>query len=150
MIFGMLKTLDASAVRDFDGAAVRGDELEACEGPVPGVRDRACLVCLEIEVVEFEVQERDAGIALDLKGGFRAGGLDVPDVDVVEVSDALGFGDGSGHDLVVRRRVSDIFGDDGVAVAGVPVHLDDEHGGRVDEGEVVDADVFHEAAAGVG
>ena len=54
-----------------------------------------------------------------------------------------------GEDVPVGGIVVLGGGDGGVAVGGVPVHGDAEDDGHVGEGEVVDADVFAKAAAGV-
>jgi len=61
-------------------------------GPVLCVGDVAGGGGLDVEVVDVEVRERGVGVGADLEGGFRAGGVDVPDVDIAEVWQALGFG----------------------------------------------------------
>ena len=66
------------------------------------------------------------------------------------MGEAFVFGDLGGEGDVVGWRIFQVGGQGGVAVGGVPVHGDVDGDGYAFEGEVVDADVFGEAAADVG
>ena len=103
-------------------------------------------------MVEGEVVEGGGGVGADVEGLLGTGGLDVPDVDVGEVGQALSIGDDGGEGGPIGGHGGAVYvgGNGGVAVAGVPVHGDVDGDGYAFEGEVVDADVFGVAAAGVG
>ena len=102
-------------------------------------------------MVELEVDQRGVGVGGDGEGAAGSCGFDVPDVDVREVWKALFFRDGRGERYPVGWDFAGVgaFGEFGVAVGGVPVHVDGDGDGDTDEGEVVDADVGGVAAADV-
>ena len=103
-------------------------------------------------MVEFEVDQGGVGVGTDEEGALGTGGLDVPDVDVLEVGQALlgGYGGGEGDPIRRHGLAVGAGGQGGVAVIGVPVHGHADGGGDAGEGQVVDADVAGGAASGMG
>ena len=134
-------------VGEGDFASVCGDDDVVGHGPVFGVGYGSGGGGFDVKVIDLEVDQGGVGVGRDIEGLFCAGGLDVPDVDVGEVGETLVFGDFGGEGNVVRRRVFEIGGEGGVAVAGVPVHGDVDRDGYALKVQVVDADVFGPAAA---
>ncbi len=151
-LFGFtVRSFDFGGVGEGDLAAVGSLDDVVGEDPVFCVGDGAGGLGFDVEVVEFEIDERGVGVGGDGEGFLCSGGLDVPDVDVGEVREALVFGDWRGEGYPIRRDGFGVgaFGEFGVAVGGVPVHVDGDGDGDAGEGEVVDADVFGVAATDV-
>ncbi len=90
------------------------------------------------------------GVGGYVEGLLGSGGFDVPDVDVAEVGETFVFGDFGGEGDVVGGWIFEVGGQGGVAVGWVPVHGDVDGNGYAFQGEIVDADVSGDAAAGVG
>ena len=83
--------------------AVGGLDGVVGEGPVFGVGDGASGLGFDVDVVDVKVFKWGGGVGADVEGSLGSGGFDVPDVDVVEVSQAfVRRGDGSGEGDVVR------------------------------------------------
>ena len=136
-------------VGEGDFASVGGLDDVVGHDPVFCVGDGSGGGGFDVEVVDFEVNERGVGVGAYAEGLFGSCRFDIPDVDVGEVGKALFFGDRSGERDPIGWDGLGIgaFGQFGVAVGGVPVHSDGDGNGDACEGEVVDADVRGVAAA---
>ena len=86
-------SFDFARVGEGHFAAVGGLDVVVGHAPVLGVGDCACGLCLDVEVVKLEVDQRSVGIGGDREGFFCAGSLDVPNVNVGEVRETLILGD---------------------------------------------------------
>ena len=138
-------------VGEGDFASVGGLDVVVDHAPVFCVCDGAGGLGLDVEVVELEVDQRCVGIGGDREGFLCAGGLDVPDMDFGEVREALIFGDwgGEGDPVGWNRLRVGAFGQFGVAVGGIPIHVDRDGNRDAGKCEVVDADIGGIAAANV-
>src|SRR5579864_7020315 len=86
-----------AGLEELDCAAVGGVDAAVGELPVPGIGDGAGGGGLDVAVVDAEVDQRGIGVGGDVEGFFRAGGFDVPDMDIAKVREtAFGRGDGGG------------------------------------------------------
>src|ERR1019366_1656801 len=103
-------------------------------------------------MVELETNKWGVGVGGDREGAACAGGLDVPDVDVGEVGQALFGRDRRGElDPVVGDSLGvGAGGHRGVAVVRGPVHRHADGSADAIEGDVVDTDVGGVTAANAG